>query len=471
MNQRIILTTSCLWLAASAACLGPDDVAFDLGTDAGVLPDGAPGPDASMPDAEGLDAEAPDASALDGGGLDASQPDAGGADVGSVDGGTFEVTVLNSAADPFADGTGASAFLGSSSFLASTATTVTVYALGDGRPDPNYLPFVLTSTQFGGNAAGAVATHSAAGTDRAFFLPTGSPQVGALDLEPPGAVLTEAALAAPLSGGFSADLRVHEGHLYVSDAPFGASASVRAFDLASFTGAAGSLVEVTGRRFVLPNEDLDGDSNAEILVGGRLGFSPDGTVGLVAFTVLGNSAPALAGGVLAFDLATGVELGRVLVPTADSSTVALGYVGGFAATASRLYVVTAEKQFVPSFAELGGHLSVYEIVSYRPFEVRDADVAAPYHQPLERLASSGDNPVGVAVLDGVALVVNAPYFLDGSLDVFALGPSAALQTSLPLGALFVTGFAVPGDPVRVPGTRTLLLGTEAGTLRFSVELR
>lgn len=471
MKHPQLIPVSCLCLALGAACLGPDDVPLDLGVDAAPPADAGPREDATPADADQADAALPDQGEGDASTPDLSGPDVGAPDATLPDGAAPQVTVTNAASNPFAAGTGALSLLGSSHLLASTATTVVLYRLSDGRPDPSYLPFVLTSTQFGGNAAGSSATHSDGSADFGLFLPTGAPQVGALDLLAPGAVLTEAALAQPLSGGFSADLRVHHGFLLVSDAPFGAPSSVRAYDLAAFAGASASLVEAAGRRFTLPSADLDGDSSDEQLVAGRLGFSPDGTVGLVAFTVLGNSAPALAGGVLAFDLATGAELGRVLVPTADSSTVAQGFVGGFVIDEQHLYVVTAEKQFAPTFAELGGHLSVYELESLRPFQVRDQDSAALYDQPRHRLATSDDNPVGLAVIDDVVLVVNAPFFLDGSLDVYALGASLVRHAPRPLGGLYLSGFSVPGDPVRVPGARDFLLATEAGVLRFSVGAR
>lgn len=447
------------------ACLGPDDQRLDLGVDAAApgdaaTPDAVSSEDAEVSDAGSVDAASPDASPLDGAGPDATTTDAA----------LVEVTVLNGANDVFAAGTGAISFFGASRFLASTSTTVEVYGVGDGRPDGTYVPLVLTSTQFGGNAAGAISTYSTGAVDLAFYLPTGVPQVGVIDLAPPGSLLHEAGLASPLAGGFSADLAVQGDLLFVSDAPFGADSMVRAYDLTGYSGA-GSLVESTARRFVLPTSDLDGDSSDELLVAGRLAFSPDGAVGLVAFTVLGNSAPALAGGVLAFDPQTGQERGRVLVPTAGSSTVAQGFVGGLAITTTHLYVVTAEKQLVPSFAELGGHLSVYEITSWSPFRVRDLDNTAPYDQPLHQLGTSDDNPVGLAIIDDVVMVVNAPFFLDGTLDVFELGAAPALRQSSALGGLYVTGFAVPADPVRVPGTRQFLLATEAGTLRFEVAPR
>lgn len=445
-------------------CLGSDDVRFDLGVDA------APNADADTPDAGELDLGSEDASGSDLSSTDLGGGEDGSADVGPADSSPLVVNVLNAADETFAAGTGALAIVDGVSFVASTATTVVVYGLSDGAPAASHVPLVLTSTQFGGNAAGGLATFASGGSSYAFFLPTGSPQVGLIDLTAPGSVETESALAADLAGGFSADIEVADDHLYVSDAPFGADSAVRSFGLANFT-LANPLTEAPGRRFTLPTEDFDGDGSDDVLVGGRLAFSDDGQVGFVAFTVLGNSAPALAGGVLAFDTTTGLELGRVLVPTAGSSTIAQGFVSGFAISDSELLVVTAEKQFVPSFSELGGHLSIYEIESMNPFSVRDADATANYDQPASRLATSDDNPVGLAVIDDVVLVVDAPFFLDGTLDVFELGAVPAHRFALPLGSLYQTGYSVPADPVRVPGTRVLLLATEAGTLRFEVEPR
>jgi hypothetical protein len=380
------------------------------------------------------------------------------------------VTVSNTGEEPFARSSGAPSFFGATRFVASSSTTISVFGLADGRADSAYLPMVLTSTQFGGNASGAVAVYSEAGDDFAFFLPTGEPQVGAIDLAPPGRVLSSSVLAEPLEGGFSADMLVRASMLYVADAPFGQGSIVRAYGLAGFDGV-GPLQEDRARRFTLPVEDLDGDGSDELLVAGRLQFSDDGEVGFVAFTVLGNSAPALAGGVLAFDPARGLELGRVLVPTADSSTIAQGFVGGFVVAEDRVYVVTAEKQFVPSFGELGGHLSIYEIVTRRPFLVRDTDASLRYDQPLHRLSTSDDNPTGIALFEDLALVVNAPFFLEGTLDVFDVGARARLHAAHPLGGLYQTGYYVPADPRRVPGTRRFLLGTEAGALQFEVGSR
>ena len=377
------------------------------------------------------------------------------------------LTVLNSGDEPLAAASGPPSVLDSEAFIASTSTTIVIYRLADGRPDARHAPLVLTSTQAGGNAAGPIAVYSGANADFAFFLPTGLPQVGVVSLGRPARVITEDVLAGPLGGGFSADLSVRASTLYVVDAPFGQPSVVRAFDLAGFQGA-GPLQEDLARRFPLPVEDFDGDGGDDTPVAGRLQFSSDGTLGFVAFTILGNSAPALAGGLFAFDPNSGLELGRVLVPTAGSSTIAQGFVSGFVVSESKVFVVTAEKKFVPSFEELGGHLSVYEITSRSPFAVKDLDAQRRYHQPSQRLSTSDDNPVGLAVIGNLAMVVNAPFFLDGSLDVFGATDRLSLLASHPLGGLYRDGFFVPADPKLVPGTRRFLLGTEAGTLQFEV---
>ena len=404
--------------------------------------------------------------------------DGGRTDTGPVDGGSPPrvFSISHTANAPFtARSTGPVAFVDDQVALAATPSGIAPIALAGAQigetPDGWPTEWALTSTTGPASVAGVAVAPASAGTGGpvAFFLPGMRPQVGALRSEPSGPLLSEAVLSDDLGSPFPSAIvaparGVAADALWVVDAVFGPGGAVRAYPYAGFDGTS-MLTQAAGRRFTPAARDLDGNAPDETPVLAKLAFSDDGTVGVVSWSVAGNTAIGGAGGIDAFDPADGTPLGSVAVPNADTATTTLGFIGSVALSGDRLVAIVAEKG--PSFEEVGGQLAVYDIASFAPFEVIDADPGAPFDQPGFQLRTSIPNPVGLWVGGDVALVVCAPFGQDAVVDIFDLGAAPALRRSIALGSVVVT-FQLPSDPVISPDGTTILIGSESGLLRLEV---
>lgn len=380
---------------------------------------------------------------------------------------TFRVS--HPVSTPLAAGAGPVAYVSSDRILA--ATTEGLVSL-DASGQPSAGSWALTSTGAGpAVSAIALSPEDVLAERTAFFLPSMTAQLGALALSDTGGTLAgEAVLAAPLSGTFPAGLLAPAtgpgaDTLWIADAPFGPGSTLRAYPYAGWTGA--TLTEDAARSFAPAAADLDGDGQSDQPVIARAVASHDPSLALVAFTILGNTAAGAAGGVQLVDLATGDAAGRVIVPVADTATTTLGYVSSAASFGNWLVVVSSEK--APDFSDVRGTISIYAVASWRPFRLAGGNDADPYHRPAFGFATSVPNPNGVAIVEGRALVVNAPFFSEAALDVVDLTiVTPELTTSLPIGQPYDQGFWLPQDPVVAPDGSALLLGTEKGIVRIEV---
>jgi hypothetical protein len=240
---------------------------------------------------------------------------------------------------------------------------------------------------------------------------------------------------------------------------------VRAYPYASWANQ--KLTEDAARRFTPVAEDLDGDGMMDTPILGRVIFRPEGDIGLVAFTVLGGLKGA-TGGVYAFDAMTGMKLGIVTVPLVDTATTTTGYVSSLALDGDTLVVVSAEKG--PMFAEVGGQTAIYHVDSWRPFRVGDLDPMKRYDQPAKQLHSTLPGTVGIGIVAGVGIAVNAPFFMAGDLDLIGLhSDPPAIQAAIPIGVPYAQGNAQPGDPHVSPDGTVVLIGAETGMMRLTVE--
>jgi hypothetical protein len=360
--------------------------------------------------------------------------------------------VTHTASSAFAPATGPVAVFGDL-LLGATDSGIQAFDLtGDraGKPRAGYQEWALTSTG-SGPAISAIVTNPP--LDRAFFLPAGRPQVGEIEIGSgtQGRLIGEGVLAAPLMSSFPAGLLLAGGTLWVSDAPFGAGSVLRAFDIEP------RLAPDSPRDFELPTVDLDGDRQDDVLVSDRIAATPDPTIGLLSFTVLGNTARGIAGGVLAVDLETGGELGRIVERIALTSSTAIGFVAAIGATDRWIVVAAADK--APDFSDLSGQIALYRVTSWRPFAVEE---------PV-RLTSSVANPRGIAIAADHALVVSAPYLGQGKVDVIDLRlDSPQIVTTLPIGAPYGAGLFLPQDPVVTKSGDAAFVGTEKGVLRIEI---
>jgi hypothetical protein len=334
------------------------------------------------------------------------------------------------------------------------------------------MPWTLSATGSPSASALVVATATAvpgATSPMCFFLIEGKPQVGALDVHAAsntamrGPLVTEHALATPLTSPFPSAmiLSAHKDALLVVDSPFGPGSVVRSFPFSSWSS--NKLTEDVGRRFSAATEDLDGDGKLDTPVLGRIVLDASGTYGIVSYTILGNSVPGAAGGAYVYELSSGTKLGRVLVPNVSTASTTVGYVADVAVDGDTLAIAVAEKG--PMFSDVLGQVSIYHVSSWKPFAVTPG--VGRFDVPSAVVRTSTPAPVAVTLVAHDLLVVDAPFFQNGTLDVMSL-PSASIASSLPLGPLFTAGNFEPG-PVRLsPDGSVGLLGSEAGMLRFGI---
>lgn len=394
---------------------------------------------------------------------------------GTVDD-TPRATLTHGGANPFAATLGDFAFDGDDRGIAATLSGLVAVELTGpraGMPVQNFSPWTLTSS----NAFSAAATSllvppadRVGGKNLAFFLPSGQPQLGIVELEAnamqQGQVLTEAALAAPLDSPYPSALAAASDGVWIVDAAFGPGSSVRFYPYTSLTGTPPKLTEEAGRRYTPSLGDVDDDQVEDIASLNKLAFADQGRVALVSFSFVAPAPAGVAGGVLAFDTRTGAELGRLILPKTATSSTAIEFVGAVGATFDRVVLVSAHK--APTFADIGGTVAIYSVSSWSPFEVVDTNESAPYDQPESAIATSLANPVGLAIRGRSALVVNAPFFGEGSLDIIPVRAGAAIDSTTPLGMLYVGGLAIPGDPKLSSNGDTAIIPSEVGLLRVGL---
>jgi hypothetical protein len=382
------------------------------------------------------------------------------------------ITVMSSALTPFASTNGDFAFASDTVGIGATTRGITAISLdGDtpGLPPTGYSEWSLTSSTGFGPASGSFAVTPPDrfnGAELAFFNPAGQPQIGALQLRTDtgqGSLLTEAALDAPLSSGFPSAMVAGNDGLWVVDSVFGPGSSVRHYGYDSFSALNSQISESPGRAFVPEIGDVNNDGIEDFASLGKMVTAEDGSVGLVAFSFLAPAPQGAAGGVLAFDTNTGRELGRALLPLTASSSTALEFVGGIGTSGNYLALSSSQKS--SSFADLGGKVALYKVDSWSPFRVVDADENAPFDQPESSVTTSKPNPVGLSMRGNIAVVINAPFMQDGSIDLISMRKMAQVDRTAELGALYTDGFSTPGDPKISRDRSTAYIPSEAGLIR------
>jgi hypothetical protein len=390
------------------------------------------------------------------------------------------VRVTHPASSPLAATSGDFAFATGDVGVAATLEcleVLTARGTGAGQPREGFPGWSLTSTGAGPAVTGLAMAPEGAPLGRvAFFLPSGRPQAGAVEVTKSdgtqGELFGEGVLAEELASAFPSAIAAPEAGpasdgLWIVDAVFGPGSSVKVYPYASWDEATKKISEAKARRFAPAADDVDGDSMPDATSLAKLHFADEGRVGLVTFSFLAPAPRGAAGGVYAFDPATGAARGRVIVPIASTSTSALAYVQSVRATEDRLIIVSAEKN--EKFEDIGGYVWIYRVRSWSPLEVEDSDASKPYDQPEVMLATSKPNAVGLEIHGGGALVLAAPFFAIGALDVVDLSVSPPkIVSSVELGELYVMGYFVPGDPRVSPMGDEAVIGTEAGLVRVEL---
>jgi hypothetical protein len=365
--------------------------------------------------------------------------------------------VENDAHSPFAMTAGDFAYVTASMAVGVSARGLFPFDLtgaNAGKPSAGFSEWALTSTGSGQSAA-AVAGVPSFGPNHepyAFFLPSGRPQLGAVRIGTsmtPGAVVSEHVLSEALESSFPSALLADSTGLWIVDAVFGPGSSVRFYPYSGWDAGRSMLSEDHTRRFTVP--DMTSPN--------RLVFANGGSVALVSYSYLAPAPMGAAGGVFAFDPATGTQLGKLVLSTSSTVSGASEFVGSVAASADRVIVVSAVKSAM--FADLGGRIAIYKVKTWSPFAVEE---------PPTQLTSSLPNAVGVAVAGNLALVVDAPIGQDSAVDVVDLSMSPpAISTSLPIGKPYSMGFSIPGDPKISPDGTEAFIASEIGLLRLSLK--
>lgn len=385
------------------------------------------------------------------------------------------LTVMNGGAAPFAATNGDVVLVDDNYAVGATTSGMTALQLDGatpGQPPAGYTEWSLTSSTGFGPAAGTFATTPAAsfnGAQLAFFNPAGQAQLGVLQYRTEsgqGTVLNEAALTAPLNSSYPSAMVAGNDGLWVADSVFGPGSSVRHYGFNSFSALNSTLSETTERAFVPVIGDVNGDSVEDFASLGKMVLVQNNAIGLVAFSFLAPAPAGAAGGILAFDTSTGQEIGRVVLPISATSSTALEFVGGLGATND--YVVLTSAQKSAAFEDTGGVVALYKVESWLPFQVVDADANAPFDQPESFVATSKANPVGLTMIGSLAMVVNAPFFQDGSVDLISVRRLSKLERTAELGPLYTNGFSTPGDPRVSSDGRTAYIPSEAGLLRVGL---
>lgn len=382
-------------------------------------------------------------------------------------------TLTHDGAHPFNAASGDFAFIDGDRGIVATTSGMQAIALTGGSAGmalPDFPEWVLTSSSgFGAAASAVVLAPRTELRDRqvAFFFPTAHPQIGAVEAMTVGGVagrvISEATLATPLSSDFPSALAARDKGLWVVDSVFGPGSSVRYFPFESFNG--GSMF-TEARHFTPAFGDVNGDATDDAGSLGKIAFAQNGQVGLVSFSFLAPAPAGAAGGVIAFDTASGNELGRLILPITSTVTGALEFVGAVGATADHVAVISAHKS--PAYADIGGSVAIYSVTSWSPFVVADGDGSKPFDQPETTVKTTLANPVGMTMRGRVALVVDAPFFQDGALDLITVDAGAKVDSTVALGPLYSAGFGVPGDPRLSGNSRVALIPSEVGLLRVEI---
>lgn len=389
---------------------------------------------------------------------------------------TPRATITHGALSPFAATLGDFAFDGDDRGVAVTQSGLIALELTGARAGmqvSTFSPWTLTSSSAFGAAASSLLIPPAdrlGGKNLGFFLPNGRPQMGVVEIEAnagqQGQVLTEAALDAPLDSPYPSALASSTDGVWIVDAVFGPGSSVRFYPYASMAGTPPKFSEETGRRFTPNLGDVNNDQVEDVATLNKLSFADQGRVGLVSFSFVAPAPAGVAGGVLAFDTRTGAELGRLILPITATSSTAIEFVGAVGATYDRVVVISAHKS--PDFVDIGGTVAIYSVAKWSPFEVVDTDPSTPFDQPESAVATSLGNPIGLGIVDSAALVVNAPYFGEGSLDIIPVRVGAAIDSTTPLGMLYADGLAIPGDPKISRDGSTAFIPSEVGLIRVEL---
>ena len=117
-----------------------------------------------------------------------------------------------------------------------------------------------------------------------------------------------------------------------------------------------------------------------------------------------------------------------------------------------------------------GRLLVYRILTMSPFAVRDEVPATRERDPYRMVTTTHPNPqqltAYVSKTQGpLALVINAPFFGEASVDVLSLTTGELLEPALLGGAVTDTAFFP--EEIVVRGQKAYL-GTEKGLLALDL---